>query len=177
MTEPVNAEPAPRKRAAFEPVARLAQPMAYSPDMKRPIATVAGALLVLLRVVSGVVVLAALLLNRDEWAKELEGVADGVDITRDLATFGLTAFAVLTAIGLVLQLVFGLLILRGQNFARVLVMFLSVVSITTAFVGWWFEGQDIRIDGTLVSIGLDILILLALSSRGAARYARRNERR
>lgn len=169
-------QPAPRKRAAYEPVSRLAQPAAIVPDMKRPISTVAGALLVLLRVVSGTLVLGALLLDRDEWAKELEAIADGVDITDDVAAFSIAVFAAATAIGLILQLIFGILILRGQNLARVLVMFFSVISISSAFTGWWVGGQDIRIGGTLISIGLDILILLALSSRSSAAYARRHER-
>lgn len=168
---------APHKRAAYEPVSRLAQPTVPVPDMKRPISTVAGAVLVLLRVVSGALVLGALLLDRDGWAKELEAIADGVDITDDVAAFSIAVFAAATAIGLVLQLIFGVLILRGQNLARVLVMFFSVISISSAFTGWWVGGQDIRIDGTLISIGLDILILLALSSRSSAAYARRNERR
>ena len=42
---------------------------------------------------------------------------------------------------------------------------------------WWAQGQEITINGALLSLSLDILVLLALSSRSAAAYARRNERR
>ena len=38
-------------------------------------------------------------------------------------------------------------------------------------------GEEITLEGTFVSLSLDILVLLALSSRSAAAYARRNERR
>ena len=46
---------APDKRPAFEPAARLLKPTAYDPAMQRPTSTVAGAVLVLLRVVVGVI--------------------------------------------------------------------------------------------------------------------------
>jgi hypothetical protein len=58
----------------------------------------------------------------------------------------------------------------------VTVMAFSVISITGAFIQWWSEDQEITISGSLLTLGLDILILLALSSRSAAAYARRNER-
>jgi hypothetical protein len=51
-----------------------------------------------------------------------------------------------------------------------------VLSISTAFTGWWAQGQDIRVGTTLVTLALDILILLALSSRSAAAYAHRRRR-
>ena len=52
-----------------------------------------------------------------------------------------------------------------------------MISISASFLQWWAGGHEITITTTLLSIGLDILILLALSSRSAAAYARRNEHR
>ena len=52
--------PAPQKRPAYEPVARLLQPTGYNPAMRRPITTVAGVALVLLRVLVGALVLASI---------------------------------------------------------------------------------------------------------------------
>ena len=49
--------PAPHKRPAYEPAKRLLKPPRFDPEMKRPISTVAGVLLILLRVIAGVVVL------------------------------------------------------------------------------------------------------------------------
>jgi hypothetical protein len=165
----------PAKRAAYEPASRLAQPTAYDPDMKRPVSIVAGAVLVLLRVVSGAFVLVTLLLGRTP-AEALDQLVD-TDLTQQEALYGLTAYAVIVGVGLVVQFVLGILILRGVNFVRVLVMVFSVISIVTAFAGWWWEGQEIRLTGTLLSLSLDILILLALSSRSAAAYTRRKEPR
>jgi hypothetical protein len=56
-------------------------------------------------------------------------------------------------------------------------MLIAVLSISSAFTAWWALDQEIKLEGTFVSLSLDILILLALSSRRAAAYARRNERR
>ena len=70
-----------------------------------------------------------------------------------------------------------LFILTGHNWARVIVMTFSVISISASFVQWWAEGRRSRSAATLLTLGLDILVLLALSSRSAAAYARRNERR
>jgi hypothetical protein len=51
------------------------------------------------------------------------------------------------------------------------------MSISASFVAWWAQGQEIEIQGTFLSLSLDILLLLALSSRSAAAYARRYEQR
>ena len=56
------------------------------------------------------------------------------------------------------------------------VMLFAVGSISFSFVAWRILGERIELEGTFVSLALDILILLALSSRSAASYARRNER-
>lgn len=64
----------------------------------------------------------------------------------------------------------------GWNWPRVLVMVGSVISLTTSFVAWWSSGREITVDAGLATIALDVLVLLALSSRSAAAYARRNER-
>lgn len=168
----------PRKRAAFEPIAA---PIARDSAMRRPAATVAGGVLVLLRAVAGIVWTLTVVFPLPPWLQAVAGAADGSgeQPTLTLSDLGLDAgifFAALGAITLV-QAVFGILLLRGSNVARVIVMIVSTMSIGTAFVGWWEMGQEITVGTTLVTVSLDILVLLALSSRDAAAYARRNERR
>jgi hypothetical protein len=68
-------------------------------------------------------------------------------------------------------------VLGGHNWARVIIMAIAAISITASFLQWWDDGLEITIGTTLLTLGLDILILLALSSRSAAAYARRKERR
>ncbi|KZE39593.1 hypothetical protein [Microbacterium sp. T32] len=168
----------PAKRAAFEPIAA---PVARDPAMRRPIATVAGGVLVLLRALSGIVWGLAVAFDLPPWLQVVAGAADGsgAEPTLALSDLGIGVgvfFGILGVITLV-QAVFGILLLRGSNVARVIVMLVSTSSIATAFVGWWELGQEITVGTTLVTVSLDILVLLALSSRDAAAYARRNERR
>ena len=182
MSEPEGrgVEEVPAKRPAFEPPVSLVAPP--SPQFKRPMSTTAGAALVLLRVAAGVVWMLGLVLG---WNEHLNGFAASLSggsteaepVDTDLVGVTLVLFLAVGGIVLAVEAVFGLLILRGRNFPRMIVMVISVLSISTAFVGWWVQGQDIRFSTTLVTLALDILVLLALSSRSAAAYARRYDRR
>jgi hypothetical protein len=180
----VSASPGrvPRKRAAFEPVAGLATPVPRDPGMRRPPSIVAGSVLVLLRAGAGVLWIASFLFGWDAWVQGFAGAFSGdaseISVLPDGVRSTVTLFVVVVVgVGVILEATLGLLILRGTNWPRVLVMVLSTLSISSAFVGWWAEGQQIRIETTFVTLALDILILLALSSRSAAAYARRLERR
>lgn len=168
--------PAPRKRPAFEPAARLLKPTGYHPDMPRPSATVAGVLLVLLRVLAGVVVLVALAAGWDALAASADITIEGVDATPEARH--LVLWFVLTVGGVVLafETLLAILIFRGHNWPRVIVMLIAVISICSSFTAWWVVGEEITFRSTFVSLSLDILVLLALSSQSASAYARRNER-
>lgn len=171
----------PEKRPAFEPPASLARPVAADPAMKRPISTTSGAALVLLRVAAGVVWMLTVAFGWESWLGSYAGALSGdagetADLSPLVEGIGLTVFLVVGGLALLVEATFGLLILRGRNFPRMVVMVFSVLSISTAFAGWWVQGQDIRLNTTLVTLSLDILVLLALSSRSAAAYARRRER-
>jgi hypothetical protein len=163
----------PEKRAAFELPAALERPRA-DPSMKRPISTTSGAALVLLRVAAGLYWLVTVALDWSSWVSVYDD--DPADLTPELLGVTLVVFLVVVGGFLLGEAVFGLLILRGRNFPRVVVMVFAVLSISTAFTGWWAQGQDIRVGTTLVTLALDILILLALSSRSAAAYAHRRRR-
>ncbi|MFS0734844.1 hypothetical protein ABC304_05360 [Microbacterium sp. 1P10UB] len=175
MSVDARGEQLPEKRAAYEPAARLAEPTPHDPAMKRPISTVTGAVLVLLRVVTGVAVLITVMAG----GTPDDSLADlvGVQADDETAAIGLGVYASVVGVSLLIQAILGLLILAGRNGPRVWVMLFAVASISTAFAGWWWQGQEIRVSGTLLSVALDVLILLALSSRSASAYARRNEPR
>lgn len=166
----------PAKRPAFEPASRLLVPTGYNPEMPRPAATVAGALLVGLRVLAGAVVLAGVALN---WSHLVTVTAGEIgDLGADIdAAAVLAAIFALGSLVVVIDAALALGVLHGNNVARIILMAVSTASITGVFIGWWAQGQEITLQGTFVSLSLDILILLALSSRSAAAYARRNERR
>jgi len=165
---------APRKRPAFEPAARLLIPTLYNPDMPRPMSTLAGFLLVVLRVLIGTIVLIGIAVD---WDALLLDDDTGLSDSPELSHLALVIVASAGAAVLLVDLVFGFFVLRGSNIARVIVLLVSVVSIIALFIGWWVEGQEITLRTTFISLSLDILILLALSSRSSAAYARRNERR
>ncbi len=168
----------PEKRPAFESPGDLVRPVGYDPDMPRPAAISAGAGLVMLRVIAGLLWLAALALNWGDIAHSIEiDLGDDVKLTDDVKTIGLVLILGIGGVATLLEGVLAVLIYRGHNWARVLVMLYAVVSISAAFTTWWVGGQDIRIETTLFTLSLDILVLLALSSRQAAAYARRKQRR
>lgn len=169
--------PVPHKRPAYEPAARLLTPTGYDPGMKRPASTVAGAALVLLRVVAGIVVLAGIAAGWDSLLDDADSLLDGFDPSPEGAQAAL--WFVLAAGGTVLaiDLLLAVFVFLGRNWARVIVMVIAVMSISTTFFAWWAQGQEIEIHGTFFSLSIDILLLLALSSRSAAAYARRKERR
>jgi len=164
-----------RKRPAFESPARLAQRPAADPHMKRPASTIAGGLLVFLRVAAGVLWLLALTANWPELIHQLEVEIDEVLLAPDELAPALMVIWVIAGVLLAIDAVLGVLILLGFNTPRVVVMLFAVVSTIGSFTAWMATGQEIHIDTTLLTVALDILILLALSSRSAAAYARRNE--
>lgn len=167
----------PEKRPAYEPAEKLLTPPQYDPEMKRPVTTAAGAVLVLMRVVAGVVWTFQFANRWVVAGGNVDPAVDGVTLPPDIVQFGLVAIIVASGIVLLLDAVFAVLIYRGWNVPRVIVMVIAVLSISGAFVGWWAEGQEVTIQTSLLSLALDILILLALSSRSAAAYARRKEGR
>lgn len=167
---------APDKRPAYEPAERLLAPPRYDPAMKRPATTVAGALLVLLRIAVGVLWTIELATRWTTTGGNADASIDGVNLGADAVSIGLWAIIVIAGLVLLVEAFFAVAIYRGRNAPRVIVMVIAVISISAAFVSWWAEGQDITLRTSLPSLALDILVLLALSSRSAAAWARRNER-
>ncbi|MFD4422437.1 hypothetical protein ACFWN7_13175 [Agromyces sp. NPDC058484] len=164
------------KRSAFESPTVLVAPVPVDPAMRRPAATSVGAALVVLRVLAGVLWLAALAF---QWRGILAGgVGDsGLEMSsEDLEAAADGALAlVLVAGGVVLsvELVLAVLIWFGLNWPRIVVMVFATLSIGGSFVTWWAGDQEITLQTTLLTLSLDILVMLALSSRAARAYARR----
>ncbi|WP_159500648.1 hypothetical protein [Microbacterium sp. 18062] len=167
----------PRKRAAFESPARLARPVAGDPGMRRPMTTVAGGVLVMLRVVAGIVWMMAVTFDWKRVSGEFDLAIGGLDLSEDERSWGLGVLWLVVGAMLLADLVLAVFILLGRNWPRVIVMVLSTISIASSFAAWWAQGQEIHVSTTLLTLSFDILVLLALSSRSAAAYARRFERR
>ncbi|MRG59800.1 hypothetical protein GE115_07955 [Agromyces sp. CFH 90414] len=165
-------------RPATEPAARLverdrdAAAVGAGVRMPRPAATAMGALLVLLRVLAGVAWLAALAAT---WRQALEDELGEFAPEIDAATADAVLWFVLGAgaIILLVEAVLAVLIFLGANWPRILVMVFATLSISGTFAAWWAGDQELTLDLTLVTLALDILVMLALSSRPARAYARR----
>ena len=168
--------PGPVQRPAYEPIDRLLRPTPYDPDMRRPATTVAGACLVLLGAVVSVLSMVDIATNWHTYLKSIVLEIGGAVPTPDVVNASLAVILGVIGVTAVVELVCGLLILRGSNAARVLVMIVSAISISAAFVSWWARDQEITLQLSLLSLAVDILVLLALSSRSAAAYARRREK-
>ena len=164
------------KRAAFESPASLAVPVAGPPTMRRPASTTAGSALVLLRVLAGVAWLVALSVQWDDVFTKAFDEA-GVPLTGDEfdATSQAVYLFVVALIGVVLliDLLLAVLTYLGLNWPRIVVMVISTFSISASFVTWWVGDQEVTLQTTLLTLALDILVMLALSSRSARAYARR----
>lgn len=165
------------KRPAFEPPAVLAERVVPPVTMRRPPATTFGALLVLLRVIAGFVWLASLALQwdrvlRDDLHIEIEGASEA-----EAADILLIVVLALGGLILAIDLGLGVLVYFGNNAARVAVMILATLSITISAIDYFGGGEDITLRTTLITLALDILVLLALSSRAARAYARRPQPR
>jgi hypothetical protein len=167
------------KRRAFESPVDLVRP-STQPVLRRPAATTMGAVLVVLRVLAGVWWLLALTFSWNDVLLDDLGLGDepdfqalGNDVKEAISSGILNAVLIVGGIVLAIELLFALLVFRGVNWARVVVMVFATLSIIGSFVGWWLGGQEITVHTTLVTLALDILVLLALSSRNARAYARR----
>lgn len=166
------------KRPAFESPAVLATPVTPPTSMRRPAATAFGAGLVVARVVAGVVWLIGLGLQwdsvvREQLDLELEPGTDEAAASDLVLVFLVVAGGIVLAV----ELLFAVFIWFGSNWARITVMCFSTISISVAWIDSVTGSTEITLRTTFVTLALDILVLLALSSRNARTYAGRPRQR
>ncbi len=168
--------PETAQRSAFEPLTRLAERDAARAALarvhRRPAATSLGALLIVVRVLLGVIWLIGLYVQWPTVVRELDLVAEGVT-EGEVSAFVLWTVIVGGAVVLLAELVFAWLVFRGSNWARITVMFVAILSTLVSAVDYFGGDAEITIRTTLLTLAVDILVLLALSSRSARAYARR----
>lgn len=156
-----------RKRRASEPVDLLLTRSegSHVAVEKRPIATTLGALFVFARGFVGLFWLAGFYLVWPDFAAE-EGLAE------DLSTVTLWVVLAFGAFASIVSMSIAALVYRGSNWARLVELFGVTFSIISSAVGYFANGEKITIETTLLTLALDILVLLALSSRDARSWAR-----
>ena len=157
------------KRSSSEPVAAL---LGHDPlvaaDAPRPGPIIGGTVLVLLRA-------AAAVLWSIGFAVTWPETVASLDLPPDVGDLRVVLWILLGFLGLWTLLLLGLArwLWRGSNRARLLVMIWTTLSISAAAVGYFSMGEEITVRTTLLTLALDILVLLALSSRDARAWARR----
>jgi hypothetical protein len=163
------------KRAAFESPARLAEREAVPSRptrVRRPAAVTFGTALVVLRGIVGIVWLIALAAQWDEVVeRELDVVLEGRPEAA-AADAGLALVLVAGSALLVIDLVLAVLVWFGSNGARIAVMLIATANITVAAIDSFTGEAEVTIRTTFLTVALDILILLALSSRESRAFAR-----
>ncbi|MEV8213710.1 LssY C-terminal domain-containing protein [Leifsonia sp. NPDC077715] len=141
---------------------------------RRPVPTALGVLLMMLRVAAGVGYIA---LNLIEWnrfvASQIGGAqqVDGVDHATVSLLLGIV-MGVFGA-GLVLYFLLALLIFFGSNWARIAAMAYSSLIIVFSAIDFFNGGPQISLKNNLLGLALDILVVLALSSKRSRLWARR----
>ncbi|MBL3699443.1 hypothetical protein [Leucobacter luti] len=160
----------PRKRIAIESASELLAEEPAAQSAKRPGALTGGILLVLARSLGVVIWILGFLV---EWPK-LRAEFD-LDHESSVWVLGIVIGAV--ALWALVLLLFGVGLWRGSNTARMLTQFWAALSITAAAITYFSTGDTIALRATLLTLSLDILILLALSSRDARAWTRGKSRR
>lgn len=141
--------------------------------VKRPSSVIGGVLLMGVRALSGGFAILTVIVSWDSFTGTI--VLNGENLTRsDPQAAGVVLGWLLAAYGLYLLLYLGLavLVFAGRNWARVVAMSFASVSILLSFADYALNGAQITLRTSLVSVTIDILILLALSSTQARHYAR-----
>jgi len=131
---------------------------------RRPAPVIVAAILIAARA-AFLMVIGIIAVSTDDIIMEFE--KSGVSAHEGLA-FAIGSLAIFALI----QLVFGVFVVMGSNVARVIVMFVSSVSILTYGFDLVSGGSQLSQQTNLVSLAIDILVLLALSSDRASRWAR-----
>lgn len=163
------------KRSAFESSFDLARPVTTSAGARRPSTITMGVVLIVLRVIGGSAWLLQLATEWDSIVNDLRVDVEGVDPS-DVPGLEQVALWVIVGIGIlvfIVELSVVILIYRGVNWARMLVLVIATFGIIVAAVDVAAGGEGITLRTTLITLSLDILILLALSSRSARAYSRR----
>lgn len=146
---------------------------------QRPIPTVLGFLLMILRIGAGVVFILLTVLDWRHFIASLiaESTVPLDAQSRQAVTVVLIIALAVWGAGLLIYLGLALLVLRGSNWARIASMAFSSLLIVLAAIDFFNGGPQVSLRNNVFGLPLDILVVLALSSQRARLWARRPRRR
>ena len=140
---------------------------------RRPAATIVGAVFVGARAAAAVLLAISTVLFRDAHVGSLVQPATGPGITEAQAEVAVTVATVLVLLFALAYILLAWFVFLGRNWARTLAMALSTGAICIQAVDVFHGGPDITLVSNLPGLTLDILLLLALSSKRSRDYALR----
>jgi hypothetical protein len=162
-----------------ERVAANADALRAALARRRPVPTVLGVLLMLLRVLAGVVTIALTLLDWRSWVDSIldsgEATLEGVPASQVDLVFGIVMGVF--AGGLVVYAALAILVFFRSDRARIASMSFSALLIVIAAVDFFNGGPQVTLRNNLLGLPLDILVVIALSSERARHWARDRARR
>lgn len=140
---------------------------------RRPVPTTLGALLMTLRVAAGVLFIA---MNLLDWNAFVRSQLDAGALTPDQEGSASLVLGIVMGVfgaGLVLYFLLALLVFFGSNWARIAAMSFSSLIIVTAAIDSFNGGPEVSLRNNLLGVALDILVVIALSSKRSRLWARR----
>ncbi|SFT51072.1 LssY C-terminus [Arthrobacter sp. ov118] len=140
---------------------------------KRPAATVVGALFVGARGVAAALLALSMSLFPEEHMSSLLPPGTGPFLTDAQRDLGLTVATVAVVVFALVEVLLSWFVFLGRNWARTVAMSLSTVAIGMQAFDVLNGGPDISLRSNLPGLALDILLILALSSKRARDYALR----
>lgn len=140
---------------------------------RRPAPTIVGAIFVGARAVAAVLLAISTVVFRDAHVGSLVRPATGLGITEAQAEVAVSIATVLVLIFALAYVLLAWFVFLGRNWARTLAMALSTGAICIQAFDVLHGGPDITLVSNLPGLTLDILLLLALSSKRARDYALR----
>jgi len=149
-----------------------AGPQSDSRD-KRPAPTIVGAVFVGGRAAAAALLALSMVLFREEHLNSLLQPGTGPALTEAQAEAALTTGTVVVLLFALAYAVLAWFVFLGGNWARTVVMALSTVAICTQAFDVLRGGPDITLAYNLPGLTLDILLILALSSKKSRDYALR----
>jgi len=158
-------------------LSKTAAPSAAAPPSdsrnKRPAPTMVGAVFVGARGVAAGLLALSMVLFPEEHLSSLLPPGTGPVLTDAQAALGLTAATVTVVMFALVEVLLAWFVFLGRNWARTVAMSLSTVAIGMQAFDVLNGGPDITLRSNLPGLALDILLILALSSKRARDYALR----
>lgn len=140
---------------------------------KRPATTIVGAIFVAARAAAAALLATSMVLFKDAHVISLVQPVAGLAVTEAQAELAVTAATVVVLLFALAEILLACFVFLGRNWARTVAMALSTAAICAQAVDVFHGGPDITLQSNLPGLTLDILLLLALSSKRSRDYALR----